>query len=451
MDQPRALVIGGSLAGLLAANLLRTIGWEAVVFERAKSDLAGRGAGLGTREALFSVMQRIGIKLDDSIGVEVRSRVGLDQNGETMCEVPVRAVATAWDRVYHALKAAFPSECYRSGMQLERFEQDAGKVTACFANGLRAEGDLLIGADGIYSTVREQLMPELKPRYAGYVSWRGVAAEDDVPAAFRATVFHHMNFCFPEGELALSVPMSAANEESGLPLRRCQFSWFRPVEYEITLPQLCTDASGRCHGVSIPPPLIRPKLIAELKATAETLLAPQIASLVAQAKQPLLQPIFDLESPRLSFGRTVLLGDAAFVARPHVGTGVTKAALDAQCLADALLTAKNDIDLALTRYDRERRRFGKWLVARGRYLGRYLEGQITARRECRAANLYRWPETLMREFGGVGVIDGEIESEWNRRYSSPNRCLVVLSRPICLAPPVRGGSSRCTPFFGASD
>src|SRR4030095_15642093 len=137
--------------------------------------------------------------------------------------------------------------------------------------------------------------------------------------------------------------------------------------------QRCAPTPGApAHARSIPPPLIRPEVIEDLKANADALLAPQIAALVTQAEQPILQPIFDLESPRIAFDRTVLLGDAAFVARPHVGTGVTKAALDAQCLADALLSAGNDVSSALMRYDRERRQFGKCLVARGRYLGRNL-------------------------------------------------------------------------------
>ncbi|WP_368735033.1 FAD-dependent monooxygenase, partial [Serratia marcescens] len=67
------------------------------------------------------------------------------------------------------------------------------------------------------------------------------------------------------------------------------------------------------------------------------------------------QPIYDLESPRLAFGRVVLLGDAAFVARPHVGAGVTKAALDAACLADAIAAADGMLEPALARYDIERR------------------------------------------------------------------------------------------------
>jgi 2-polyprenyl-6-methoxyphenol hydroxylase-like FAD-dependent oxidoreductase len=412
MSRPHALIIGGSLGGLFAANLLRASGWDVTVYERARSDLAGRGAGLGTRDELFAVLRRIGVNLDDSIGVDVRSRICLDSDGGVVCELPIRTVATAWDRVYYALRSALPSEFYRAGMQLEFFEQDAGKVAASFADGSRVGGDLLVAADGINSTVRNQLLPESKPGYAGYVAWRGMATDDDVPAAFHEQIFHHMNFCLPEGELALALPMPAGNSGGHSP-RRCQFSWFRPVDHATGLPQLCTDASGHCHGVSIPPPMIRPELIQEIKAQADAMLAPQLAEVIAAAPQPILQPIFDLATPQIVFGRAVLLGDAAFVARPHVGTGVTKAALDAQFLADTLLTANGDIDAALARYGSERRRFGDWLVARGRYLGAYLTAQQKPREQRRGRELYRQPEIFMREFGGAGVIDGAPADGWH--------------------------------------
>jgi 2-polyprenyl-6-methoxyphenol hydroxylase-like FAD-dependent oxidoreductase len=101
----------------------------------------------------------------------------------------------------------------------------------------------------------------------------------------------------------------------------------------------------------------------------------------------------------------VLVGDAAFVARPHVGTGVTKAALDAHGLADALAES-TDLGAALARYDRERRAFGTWLVARGRYLGSHLAAG-TQRRESDRPVAQRPPEILMREIGSAGIIDGE--------------------------------------------
>jgi 2-polyprenyl-6-methoxyphenol hydroxylase-like FAD-dependent oxidoreductase len=391
------LVIGGSVGGLFAATLLRAIGWEVTVFERARGDLAGRGAGLGIHEELFAVMRRIGIRVDDSIGVEVRSRIALDRSGSVLCEVPLRGIASAWDSIYRVLRSALPTECRRQGMQLERFEQDARSVTAVFADGSRAEGDLLVGADGVRSTVRRLLMPEVKPGYAGYVAWRGALEESDAPAALHDLIFHHIAFCFLDGELAFSVPM-APDDDTRRSGRRCQFAWFRPVDYETALPQMCTDASGRRHGTSIPSPLIRPELIRDLKECAEARLAPQIAALVARAAQPILSAIFDLESPRMAFGRVALVGDAAFVARPHVGMGVTKAALDAQGLADALAASGGDVTAAFARYDRERRRFGSLVVARGRRLGAYLDAQ-------------RRPpgglQTILREWGATGVIDGE--------------------------------------------
>jgi 2-polyprenyl-6-methoxyphenol hydroxylase-like FAD-dependent oxidoreductase len=396
MRRRRALVIGGSLGGLFAANLLRGVGWDVCVHERARADLAGRGAGLGTRDELFAVLRRLGIALDGSLGAEVRSRICLDRDGGVMCELPIGTVTTAWDSVYGALKGALPAELHRGGMQLRSIEQDNGRIAAIFVDGSRHEGDLLVAADGIHSTARRQFAPDCTPRYAGYVAWRGVATEDDVPAPHRERVFNHMNFCLPAGELALSIPMPV----SGSGRRRSQFTWFRPVEEASKLPSLCTDANGRHHGLSIPPPLIRPELIDAVKAQARAVLAPQMAALVAGAPQLILQPIVDLETPRMAFGRAVLLGDAAFVARPHVGTGVTKAALDAQCLAD-VLAADRDIEAALARYDHARRRFGHWLVARGRHLAAHVTGPHG-----------RAPGLVLREFGGAGVIDGAPADAW---------------------------------------
>lgn len=158
--------------------------------------------------------------------------------------------------------------------------------------------------------------------------------------------------------------------------------------------------------MAIPPPLIRHEFIRELKTTAEAMLAPEMAAIVARTEQPLLQAVFDLESPQLAFGRVVILGDAAFVARPHVVAGVTKAALDAQCLADALVAAGNDVEPALAHYDTERRQFGRSLVARARHLGAYLEAHQTQNEEeRRQTHLTRDPASFMRDYGAEELIN----------------------------------------------
>ena len=98
----------------------------------------------------------------------------------------------------------------------------------------------------------------------------------------------------------------------------------------------------------MPPPLIRPDLIAALKSDAQAKLAPCLARMVTQTPQPLLQPISDLDPPHIAWGRVALIGDAAFVARPHVATGVMKAALDAESLVAAL--HDDDVTCALEHY-----------------------------------------------------------------------------------------------------
>src|SRR6516165_8440138 len=111
--QPRALVIGGSVGGLFAAHLLRSIGWDVVVFERSEDDLARRGAGVGVGEALFAVMRRIGVPFDASSGIAPKSRVWLEPSGNVAAELPFSTghIATAWARLYQALKGALPGEC----------------------------------------------------------------------------------------------------------------------------------------------------------------------------------------------------------------------------------------------------------------------------------------------------------------------------------------------------
>jgi 2-polyprenyl-6-methoxyphenol hydroxylase-like FAD-dependent oxidoreductase len=299
---------------------------------------------------------------------------------------------SAWPRVYRPLKEALPAQNYCLGMALERVAQDAGGVTALFADGSRATGDLLVGADGIWSTVREQFLPDVQPVYAGYVAWRAMLDESEIPLPLRAEIFERYTFCLPDGELFLAYPVPGRNNDTQVGQRAYNIVWYRPADPDNTLADLCTDASGHCHGASIPPPLIRPGVLADIKASARALVAPQLAEIFARAT-PFFHPIFDLESPEIVFGRVGLLGDAAFVARPHVGAGITKAALDAASLADAF--ADGDLDAGLLRYQREQRPFGCGLVALGRREGAYLSAQLKPRTERSEAELRRDIDSLI--------------------------------------------------------
>jgi len=383
----RALVIGGSLGGLLAAQLLRGAGWDAVVFERNEEELASRGVGLGTHPQLIAILRRAGVAFDDTMGIKPTKAVCFDRTGNVITEQPTARTLSGWSRLYRALLDALPAPSYRLGKTLRRVEQDSAGVTAIFADGTRERGDLLIGADGIRSTVRTQFLPDVQPVYAGYVAWRAVLDEADVPRDLWRELGELYAFCLPEGEQLISYPVPGRDNDTAIGRRAYNIVWYRPADRD-ALADLCTDAAGHHHAGGIPPPLIRSDVIDRVKADARALIAPQIAEIFARTA-PFFQPIYDLISPRLVFGRVVLAGDAAFVARPHAGAGTTKAALDAACLADSIAAAGGDLAAGLERYERMQLPFGRALVDVNRQEGAYLSAQIKPKAERTGAELHR--------------------------------------------------------------
>ncbi len=383
----RALVVGGSLGGLTAAHLLRSTGWDAAVFERNEDALASRGVGLGTHPQLIAILKRAGIDFDDSMGLTPRKAVCLDRNGKVIIERPAARTLSGWSRLYRALLDGLPAPAYRLGKRLTHVAQDGDGVTAFFADGTDERGDLLVGADGIRSAVRAQFLPDVAPVYAGYVAWRAVLDEADVPRDLWREMVELYAFCLPEGEQLISYAVPGRDNDTAVGRRAYNIVWYRSVSGEALI-DISTDATGHYHAAGIPPPLIRPEVIARVKADARATIAPQVAEIFVRTA-PFFQPVYDLASPRLVFGRVALAGDAAFVARPHAGAGTTKAALDAACLADSIRAAGDDLDSGLARYERMQAPFGKALVELNRVEGAYLSAQLKPKADRTAAERAR--------------------------------------------------------------
>jgi 2-polyprenyl-6-methoxyphenol hydroxylase-like FAD-dependent oxidoreductase len=300
----------------------------------------------------------------------------------------------SWDRLYRMLRGTFPDGRYHAGQAIESFDQDDDGVTVHLANGGRERADWLIGADGIRSTVRRQLLPDLEPGYAGYVAWRGLIEESAMSAEARAVLGERLMFCLPAGEQMLGYPVPGADEATVAGRRRYNVVWYRPADEATGLPRLLTGRDGRRYDLSIPPRQVEPDAVAELYADADALLAPCCAEVVHLSREPFIQAIYDVESPRLVFGRVILIGDAAFVARPHAGMGVTKAGRDAVTLARALVAP--DAAAALADWQSRRLRYGRALGERTRWLGGYLSEPVPPR-EAWSAMVPELAATLMTE------------------------------------------------------
>jgi 2-polyprenyl-6-methoxyphenol hydroxylase-like FAD-dependent oxidoreductase len=387
------------MSGLLAAIMLARRGWAVDVFERVQGELAGRGTGIVAQAELIARMKALGLETRD-LGVAITTRKILDRAGHVSatCECP--QVLTAWERVYRVLRDAFPAERYHRGRSLQAFEQAGQGVIARFSDGGSVAGDVLIGADGLRSTVRQQCLPAVTPLYAGYVAWRALLSESALPTDIHRQLFAVMAFCLPPGEQCLGYPVAGPDNDLRDGHRRYNVVWYRPADEATELPRLLTDDRGVTHAISIPPPLIPRAAIAAMREAAERLLPPQMREIVRLIDEPILQPIYDLESPRLAFGRVAIIGDAAFVARPHVAAGVSKAADDAAALAQAL-DRDDDVTAALLRFEAERLPQGQKIIERARHLGAYLQATQSAEERTRSAR-HGIPEAVLAE---TAVLD----------------------------------------------
>ena len=393
----KALIVGGSLGGLFAANLLLRAGWDVLVCERAGEALSGRGAGLVSHPALFAALHAAGVNVDyrepyadSDLGVFVPDRRVFASDGSIIAQHAYPQVLASWPRLYEVLRNALPTRCYRHAANCVRVETSNAHATGYFADGGAENADVIVAADGVRSTIRAQMAPAARPVYAGYVAWRGLVEEASLAPATWAALGSTFGFCLPEGEQMLGYPVRVGAH------RAYNFVWYRPAD-EVTLSAMLTDGDGNVHADAIAPPLIRNELIVAMRDAAQRLLSPALAEVVTRTAQPFFQPISDLISERLVFGRIVLLGDAAFVARPHVGMGVTKAASDAMALANSLRGVPEHITPALADYERIRVAAGRAVVDRGRQLGAYMQAQTASSLERDDARMFRTPQQVITQ------------------------------------------------------
>lgn len=370
---PRALIVGGSLGGLLTATTLRAIGWRVDVFERSPHALDSRGGGLVLQPDVLHAFAFAGLRLPATLGVESGDRIFLDRAGKVVQRGWQPQTQTSWNALYGVLRDAVPDECVHAGETLVRVEQAGGQVRAHFAGGRVETGDLLVGADGARSTVRELMLPDRRPAYAGYVAWRGLVPEDALDAEDRALLDGVFAFQHGIAHMLLEYGVPGADGSTAPGRRRWNWVWFRRVEAG-KLPALLTDREGRSHAFSLPPGALPDAPAQALRAEADAMLAPPFRALVHRTAEPFIQAILDLEVPRMVFGRILLLGDAAFVPRPHTAGGAAKAAANAHALALSLQRHGVTLDQCLRDWETSQLRAGRSMTDWGRRMGDRIMG-----------------------------------------------------------------------------
>jgi 2,6-dihydroxypyridine 3-monooxygenase len=371
----RAGVIGGSIAGLTAALLLRDLGHSVDVFERSPQALEGLGAGIIVHEpSVRYFVQRSAISLDD-ISITSERLQYLAPDGSIRHEQPSDYRFTAWNSLFRGLESLFDRQRYHRAHTLVGIDQDVDGVDLRFAEGAEHRFDLVVCADGVSSVGRRRLFG-VEPAYSGYVGWRGICGEDELSAGTWATLDEKFTYALIEGEHVVAYPIPTTGNEVHVTGRRVNFTWYRNVPAGADYDELMTDRTGIPRPISVPAGLVQDRHVERLRADAARLLPGPIAELVIAARDPFITAIVDADCQALRAGRVCLIGDAAITARPHAAAGSAKAAADAWDLAAHLEGADSaGVVAVLADWERDALARGRALLRRTRDMGTRLQGK----------------------------------------------------------------------------
>jgi 2-polyprenyl-6-methoxyphenol hydroxylase-like FAD-dependent oxidoreductase len=365
-------IVGGSLGGLFAASLLMRLGHRVTVFERSRTGLERRGAGLVAQQEIVDLLHAVGRGAEARVGVVATERITLARDGRVLTSDPTPQTQVSWDHTYAVFRSLVPPQGYRLGQAVTAVHNRGEAATVETATGERHEFDLVVGADGLGSVTRHAVAPDDDHNeYVGYLTWRGLIPETDLPADAARTLLGR--FAFFTGPhvhmLGYLVPGAGGETEPGS--RRYSWVWYRSMS-----PRELTDLmrqTGRPAGsFSTAPGDLPSELRERLVAEAGQLLPPPFAAAVAAEPQPFMQAIYDYVAPRMTSGRIALLGDAAAVVRPHTAMGAAKAAGDALALAAGVGQGLG-VEATLAYYEAERLPVARAISDYGRRLGRSLQ------------------------------------------------------------------------------
>lgn len=358
------LVSGGSMGGLFTGIALKRSGHRPTIYERSAGALESRGGGIVAQRNIRRFLSDHDIVDPDEITTRSHERRFLTERGDVERAASETMVFTSWDALYRQLRDAFPDEQYRTGTTVTGVTPETATVT--IDDGTERTADVVVAAEGGRSATREQLRPDADPEFASYVAWRGVVDEAALPAACVEAFDGTFTFFQGADQLVLAYFIPGPDGETEPGSRRLNWVWYDTLDGRDRT-AIFTDTSGSERTFSVSPGRLREPVRHRQRERAATL-PPVFETLVGETPDLFVQAIYDLTVPSMVADRACLLGDGAFVARPHTAAGTAKAEGDATALADAFASHES-VDEALAAWDQRRTEYGSTLVARGKRMG----------------------------------------------------------------------------------
>ena len=342
MERLRVVVVGAGMGGLTAALALRQAGHDVEIFDRVPA-LTAAGAGVSLWSNGVKVLGRLGLGAQlAAVGGRMERMCYRSKGGELLTDFSLAPLVSAVGEspypvtrtdLQRLLLDALGADVVQLGAECVALEQDDSGATACFANGRRARGDLVVAADGTHSQLRSFVLGHAAARrYVGYVNWNGLVPwASDLPAPDTWTTF-----------------VGDHKRVSLMPVGGGRFYFF----FDVPLPE------------GAPADTPERELARHFSGWAEPVQA-LIRSLEPQRTNRI--PIHDIDPlPKLVRGRVALLGDAAHSSAPDLGQGGCQAMEDGWVLAEQLSHSPRGVVDALLRYERARHGRTSEIVLRAR-------------------------------------------------------------------------------------
>ena len=300
-----------------------------------------QGAGIVAGGDTLELFQKYN-RCDRPIGVASHRRQYLNKDGEVVHKTNVDQSMTSWDLAYNLMRANYdgvespycdvPSPVPGHGKATHLHDhcvtsiEDAGSagVRVFWKTSTGEQGshlaDVLIGADGPSSTVRQILCPNVRRTYAGYCALRGTMPESEASAVAREAFCERFTFYHSPGVQILTYLIPGTNGAVEPGHRLINFVYYTNFpEGSLDLEEIMTDFTGVRRRITIPPGMTDPGAWEKQRALAAERLPPQFAEVVRAAKKPFVQCVTDVISPDNEFmdGKVVLIGDSLAGFRPQ--------------------------------------------------------------------------------------------------------------------------------------
>ncbi|ESQ41088.1 hypothetical protein EUTSA_v10013697mg [Eutrema salsugineum] len=375
----KAIIVGGSIAGVSCAHTLTLAGWDVLVLEKSSEPPARSptGAGLGldpqARQIIKSWLPQPHL-LD-----EITLPLSIDQNQSTDSEKKVTRILTKgenfdfraayWSDIHALLYNALPQTMFLWGHKFLSFTMSQDKSTVKVKTlvtetqeTIEIQGDLLVAADGCLSSIRKTFLPNLKLRYSGYCAWRGVFdfSEDE----YSETVTG-IKKAYPDLGRCLYFDLATQTHSVFYELTNKKLNWIWYVNQP--------EPELKNNSVTLK---VSQEMLKKMHQEAETVWIPELARLMKVTKDPFLNVIYDCDPlERIFWGNAVLVGDAAHPTTPHGLRSTNMSVLDAEVLGKCLgKCGPENLSFGLEEYQRIRLPVVSEQVLYARRLGRIKQG-----------------------------------------------------------------------------